>query len=307
MSPGSGSVVSPGSGTVVSAGPAGGAASTRITRSPVCTAAPPAGSVLITRPGSASPAGSCRTSASKPSSSRRAAASAAGRPDRSSSANGSEPSETTICTLHPGFTSDPAEGLWRITRPSSTRVLVSKETSTSSPTPSSLPSARSWVNPRTSGISIGSGPADTTISTAELRAALAPAGGDWSITRPSPTVSLRTEPTTTVNPWPSRTAMALSRVDPITVGTCIWAGPPDTTMVTNESAAALSPSAGSVRMTRPGSASLASVTGVTRNPASWSTRRASSWVSPTASGTVAAGAAVVEVGDGSVERLLSST
>ena len=173
--------------------------------------------------------------------------------------------------------------------------------------PSSLPSARSWVNPRTSGISIGSGPADTTSSTAEPRADMAPAAGDCSVTKPSPTASLRTERTTTVKPWPSRAAIARSRVDPITVGTCIWARPLDTTMVTNESAAALSPAAGSVRMTRPGSSSLASAAGMTRNPASCNARRASSSVNPATSGTAAAGAAAGEVGGGWVERLFNST
>ena len=101
--------------------------------------------------------------------------------------------------------------------------------------------------------------------------------------------------------------MARSRVDPITVGTCIWARPLDTTMVTNESGAACSPAAGSVRMTRPGSASLASAAGVTRNPASCSDRRASSSVIPATSGTAAAGGAASEVSGGWVERLFSST
>ena len=76
-------------------------------------------------------------------------------------------------------------------------------------------------------------------------------------------------------------------------------------MLTGDSSSATVPSAGSVRITESSGASLGSLLVVTRNPASWSTMRASSSERPVTSGIAMVTTGTVVDGAGSLERLLS--
>jgi hypothetical protein len=142
------------------------------------------------------------------------------------------------------------------------------------------------------------GPVETTRFTAELGAALLPAGGVWLMTLPDGTLALAAVVTVpTVSPAPVIAAVAAAWVSPTTLGTVTIAGPVETTRFTAEPDAALLPAGGVWLMTLPdGTLALAAVVTVPSvNPAPVIAEVAAAWVSPTTLGTVTIAAVTVTV------------
>ena len=97
----------------------------------------------------------------------------------------------TRFTAEPRFTLVPAVGLWLITSPAATVLLVAVVTVPSNkPAPVMAVVAAAWVSPTTFGTETLAGPVEMIRFTVEPVFTLVPAVGLWLITSPAATVLL---------------------------------------------------------------------------------------------------------------------
>jgi len=131
------------------------------------------------------------------------------------------PVETTRFTAEPDAAAVPASGLWLMTLPEATVLLVAVVTvPTVSPAPVIAVDAAACVSPTTLGTLTAAGPVETTRLTGDPDAALAPAIGLWLMTLPEATVLLVAVATVpTVKPTPVIAVDAAACVNPTTFGT----------------------------------------------------------------------------------------
>src|SRR6185295_18584974 len=128
----------------------------------------------------------------------------------------------------------PAAGVWLITDPAGTVVLVVVVTVPSVRfAPVIAVVAAACVRPTTFGTATCGGPLDTTSVTAEPCATCVPAAGDWLMTEPAGTVELVAVVTVpSVRFAPVMALVAAACVSPTTFGTATCGEPLDTTSAT---------------------------------------------------------------------------
>src|SRR5262249_20398974 len=95
---------------------------------------------------------------------------------------GAVPCETTMATLLPPAALDPPAGVWLITLPPGTVVLIANDTETVKPALVSAVVAAACVWPTTFGTVTGGGPLETTSATDVPTSTVVPAAMPWLIT-----------------------------------------------------------------------------------------------------------------------------
>src|SRR4029077_10769580 len=157
------------------------------------------------------------------------------RPVTLGTATCGRPEETTSATALPTLTCVPATGVWLITDPAGTVVLVAVVIA---PTVRFAPviaeDAAACVRPVTLGTATCGGPDDTTSVTTLPALTRVPATGDWLITEPAGTVVLGAVelPSPSDRPAPASALVAAASVSPTTLGTVTCGIPVDTTRAT---------------------------------------------------------------------------
>ena len=204
---------------------------------------------------------------------------------------GAGASATTMSTALPFATLVPAAGSCSSTVPggrlSVARVVTSPS---SSPASASAVSACDRLFSRSAGTSTGSGPLLTTIVTVWPSFSRDPAVGCWRMTLPV-VASLNSSSTLTSNLKRPSSCLASSTFNPTTRGTIASCPPRLTKRITSLPLVASVPSAGSVRMAKPGATS-GSFSSLTRTVKPASSRIplavASSWLRTDGTSTFAA-------------------
>src|SRR4051794_18151865 len=208
---------------------------TRVIAVPLATCVPAAGVWLMTEPdGTVLLAAVVSGPSFRPAPVIAVVAAACVRPTTSGTATCGSPEDTTSATGVPLATCVPAAGVWLITEPDGTVVLVAVVNGPGF-RPASVIAvvAAACVSPTTFGTATCGGPDDTTSDTALPTATWVAAEGDWLMTDPAGTVALvavvtvpRTRPALVI------AVVAAACARPTTFGTATCGGPDETTSET---------------------------------------------------------------------------
>jgi hypothetical protein len=163
------------------------------------------------------------------------------------------PDDTTSATDEPCTADAPAAGVWLITLPLATVVLVTcVGAGTVNLSAVSALVAATWVWPTTDGTVTITGPSETTKSTAEPCGTEVAAAGFWLITLPVATVALLTLLTwPAVSPAVVRALVAAVDVRPVMAGTATRTEPEESTRLTAVPGLTAAPAAGLWLITLP--------------------------------------------------------